>query len=384
MNQAMCLKKGVEELAEELMESAFNYIKEAHSLQYALNPETTLVLRFVTGNADCYFANLLEGYHIPPGLVEKAFSGQYEEDLSIRNLQLLSRAHSKTHQLAMEQVLLDADKRAFSGDLATWIHQSFFRRVPKEFREARSGAEITPGRWIKQDASQAKTDVFSDTLPSFKNQGVHHLLAIIVHHAYLMAHWAEPVSESRIVRLHTQACLRMADMDAGGLWSFCRMLFHNRQAYHRFLKSISEKEDLMELKLPATDRLIYSFSAFFLNAFISEIRSMKNLLQQDVLLGRVRKYIALRSAGLDGFRPLRTEAYYLLESTFLRGKVPRGEAGRICGLGERTARSLVSAMLSEGLLLSENHRAPLRLGIPSHVSDWWLPGLFPAGADTPV
>ena len=82
---------------------------------------------------------------------------------------------------------------------------------------------------------------------------------------------------------------------------------------------------------------------------------------------------------LSGEDELRPEAKYILVEVMLRGEVPRGEAKRISGLNERTARSLVSRLEKEGLITSETHRSPIRFSIPPKVVGYYFPNLYPVG-----
>ncbi len=64
----------------------------------------------------------------------------------------------------------------------------------------------------------------------------------------------------------------------------------------------------------------------------------------------------------------------------VRGEVPRGEIKRISGLGERTARDLTSQLESEELVVSKNHRSPLRFNVPAKVVGYYFPKLYPEGS----
>ncbi len=59
-----------------------------------------------------------------------------------------------------------------------------------------------------------------------------------------------------------------------------------------------------------------------------------------------------------------------------QGPLRREDVEEITGLGDRTARRLVSALLEEGLITSETQRAPLRLRFPAHVAPYVFPGLY--------
>ena len=60
-----------------------------------------------------------------------------------------------------------------------------------------------------------------------------------------------------------------------------------------------------------------------------------------------------------------------------RAEVERGRAPELTGYQERAARLVVAHLLEAGLLVSTNHRAPLRLGFPIDVVERWFPRLYP-------
>jgi hypothetical protein len=47
------------------------------------------------------------------------------------------------------------------------------------------------------------------------------------------------------------------------------------------------------------------------------------------------------------------------------------------GAHERTARRITSALLQQGVLVSDSTKAPLRLAFPATLAARWMPGLFP-------
>jgi hypothetical protein len=99
---------------------------------------------------------------------------------------------------------------------------------------------------------------------------------------------------------------------------------------------------------------------------------MTGLLKLEDLRKRVEGYARLRAFSDE----LPEEASHLLVQALMQGEVPRRDAARILGLGVRTARSVVSGLVAEGLLQAPTHRAPLRLGFPSK-AQYYFPGLYP-------
>jgi hypothetical protein len=61
------------------------------------------------------------------------------------------------------------------------------------------------------------------------------------------------------------------------------------------------------------------------------------------------------------------------------GEMPRGEAERITGLKERSARMVLSSLVEDGILGSQTPKGPVSLRFPSHAVDILFPRLFDEG-----
>ncbi len=79
---------------------------------------------------------------------------------------------------------------------------------------------------------------------------------------------------------------------------------------------------------------------------------------------------------VPGVLPIKFEAFFLLHKAFLVGEFARGEAARITGLGERTARQVLRQLTDEGLLVSDTPKAPVRLAFSAATSTYWFPDLI--------
>ncbi len=66
-----------------------------------------------------------------------------------------------------------------------------------------------------------------------------------------------------------------------------------------------------------------------------------------------------------------------MQQVLQRGEVPRGEAPRITGLAERNARTLLSALVADGILASETPKGPVSLRFRLDAIDILFPSLFP-------
>jgi len=86
-------------------------------------------------------------------------------------------------------------------------------------------------------------------------------------------------------------------------------------------------------------------------------------------VGRARRALA---AG-EGATALAAEA-------LRRGQLHRGEASRITGRSERTARDILRRLIDAGLFASETPEGPVSLRFTSDSADALFPRLFPAQA----
>jgi hypothetical protein len=104
---------------------------------------------------------------------------------------------------------------------------------------------------------------------------------------------------------------------------------------------------------------------------------MTGLLDPDGMPRRMAGYVA-RQVSLG---ELQAEAGYLLRDIFLRGELPRGEAARITGRPERTARRIFKDLLDKRLLTSDTEKGPVRLSFSAKVAGYYFPRLYPEGVE---
>ena len=74
---------------------------------------------------------------------------------------------------------------------------------------------------------------------------------------------------------------------------------------------------------------------------------------------------------------LKPEAARLLREALVRGRIERGEASRITGLPERTARRVLGEVIDAGLLASTTPKGPVSLRFPVDALESLFPRLYP-------
>jgi Fic family protein len=182
----------------------------------------------------------------------------------------------------------------------------------------------------------------------------------------------------RVTRLFTDCYLIHAGMDDYGLWTISRGFARHRDSYLQNLADAdTPRQGDVNGRGYLTQRGLDRFCRFFLETCMDQITFMGNLLDIDGMLDRLRGYIELRNQKMiPGLLPIKSEAFFLLREAFLTGEFARGEAARITGLGERTARKVLRQLTDEGLLVSDTPKAPVRLAFSAVTSTYWFPDLI--------
>lgn len=195
----------------------------------------------------------------------------------------------------------------------------------------------------------------------------------VAHHRFNYIH-PFPDGNGRVSRLMSHGMAWSADIAAHGLWSISRGLA-------RGLESRNEYKQMMDLadtprqgdldgRGNLSERALIDFVAWFLRVAVDQVVFMSSLFELDNLANRLRAVVAQR----DG---LKLEAARLLEEILVRGEIERGEAPRITGLPERTARRVLNDVVKDGLLASATPKGPVSLRFPAHSLETLFPRLYP-------
>lgn len=122
---------------------------------------------------------------------------------------------------------------------------------------------------------------------------------------------------------------------------------------------------------------LLDFCTFFLKTALDQVGFMTRLFDLDGLQRRMAGYIERQAS----FGELPPESIYLLREALLRGEFPRGEAARITGRPERTARRILRDLLDQHLLTADSEKGPVRLAFPVKVAGYYFPRLYPEGVE---
>src|SRR5262249_47759453 len=121
---------------------------------------------------------------------------------------------------------------------------------------------------------------------------------------------------------------------------------------------------------------------YVLDTCLDQVAFMRHMLNLAAMEQRIAACLTFEQQILKS--GVRLEALRPLHYLFLSGiELGRGEFKRMTGLGERTADSLLTALIRRGLLATDSAQGKVRFGLPLHALHFYFPALWPeAEADT--
>ncbi|GAB4230729.1 MAG: Fic family protein [Kiloniellaceae bacterium] len=377
-----------------LADLAVEVIRRSAALSSFLHPVTRRAVVELVRSMNSYYSNLIEGHHTHPVDIERALARDYSDDPAKRAMQLESAAHIEVQRLIEARLRTSPDLDICSQDFLCWIHQEFYARLPEEFCrvQAPDGSirEVVPGRLRQENVTVGRHiapshHALSDFLARFeavycpeKLNAVNKVIAAAASHHRLA--WIHPFLDGngRVARLFTHAYLVKAHIDGHGLWTVSRGLARNRDSYLAALAGAdAHRQGDLDGRGNLSNRGLVAFCTFFLQMALDQVCFMADLLELDGLQKRITGYVERQAS----YGELAPEAAYLLREALLRGEFPRGEAVRITGRPERTARRILKSLLDRRLLVSDSEKGPVRLSFPARVTGYYFPRLYPEGVE---
>ncbi|HSW11969.1 MAG TPA: Fic family protein [Solimonas sp.] len=352
-----------------------------------LPPATRVALAQCLEGINSYYSNLIEGQSTRPIEAERALRRTLAERPQNRaeDLAVLAVAHIQTERW-MRRLLKDEPGVDVAGiDFIRELHHQFVSQLPESLRVVTGHNGETainePGelrqRYVDVGAHvpPAHEDLpgllaaFSDAWRRLPKTPAHILLA---HHRFA---WIHPFLDGngRIARLLTTAMLAQTGLDADGLWSLSRGLAKRKSRYYEHLAlADAERQGDYDGRGALSQKAAVSFADFMLDTCEDQIRFMSERLQIEHVKDRVARFCAERKLVMG--RDERA-APLLIEAMFM-GRLERGAAPRLLGLGERAARAVVSECVEDGLLAATSSRADLTPAFPVYAAAYLFPHLF--------
>lgn len=382
----------LDEPGEEIADVIADLSAAATMLGRRLHPRTAASLADVVRIMNTYYSNLIEGHDTHPRDIERALSAQFEAEGGRRNLQLEALAHMRVQK--------EIEIRHAAGELAEpasvafirWLHFDFykdaalemlriqgaghaFQMAPGEFRSLPEH-DVAVGRHLPP-SSHRVPDFMEHFERRYRFDGMgtaSRIMAMAAAHHRLNYIHPFPDGNGRVSRLMSHAMGLQAGIGAHGLWSVSRGLARGLASRGEYKAKMDYADSPRQGDLDGRGNLsrnaLRDFVLWFLRVCLDQVTYMSSLFELEALTERLRRYVAAK----PDWKP---EAAHILDELVLRGEMPRGEATRITGLAERTARNVLADLIKDGIIASDTPKSPVYLRFPVHAVDVLFPRLFP-------
>lgn len=362
------------------------------ALGVRLHPTTTANLADLVRLMNCYYSNLIEGHNTRPRDIERALAGDLDEDEGRRNLQLEAAAHVRLQEEIDRLAAEDRLPEPASCDFIRWLHAEFYRDAPETMLIIKSDhAEfrMAPGKWRSEPEHDVavgrhippSSHVVEEFMAHFERRyrfegmgPAARILAMAAAHHRLNYIHPFPDGNGRVSRLMSHAMALKAGVGAHGLWSVSRGLARGLDSRLEYKAQMDHADTPRQGDLDGrgnlSQRALVDFTLWFLKVCLDQVTFMAALFDLDYLGARLVRYVERSDR-------LKIEAARLLQEALIRGQFDRGEASRITGLPERTARRVLNDVTAEGLLASETPKGPVSLRFPADALEALFPKLYP-------
>lgn len=275
----------------------------------------------------------------------------------------------------------------YSLDAVCDIHRTLFARLPSSDLTTGDGQMIVPGALRQRDVSVGRhiAPAAGSVQPFIQRwaaayggvrKGEATLVAMAAAHHRLG--WVHPFVDGngRVMRLHTHTVLSTLGYTAG-LWSPLRGFARTADRYDALLAAADEpRRGDLDGRGNLSEGALADWIAYVLDTCLDQVAFMRSMLDLGSMERRIAACLSFEEQVLksgvriDALRPLH---YLLLSGVALE----RGEFKRMTGLGERTAVTLLTALVKRGLLASDTPQGKVRFGLPLHALRFYFPALWP-------
>lgn len=375
------------ELPSALTDKAADIVRAATRLTAAAHPTTHAAVRELVRSMNSYYSNRIEGQSTHPLNIERALRKEFSDKPDVARLQRVALAHIDAER-ELENRVADGESAMSSGFLST-AHQALYSRLAQQDRTTDDGHVIVPGEQRMEDVEVGRhIPPTAASLPLFlarMNQVYDRpmgwdALLIAVACAHHRAAWVHPFRDGngRAIRLQSHCALwKLSE----GMWSPSRGLARSVNDYYARLHNADQpRRGDLDGRGNLTIAGLVEWIDFFLGICADQVAYMNRMLQLDGMKRRIEALITFRAMEDKAIRP---EAILPLFHVFTAGPASRREFAQMTGLGERTARSLLSRLLSTGLLVSDSALGPVHFGLPLDSLQFLLPELYPEAATKP-
>ncbi len=382
---------GLERLSGPTADAVAGLAAASASLGQALHPRTAANLAGLIRIMNTYYSNLIEGHHTRPRDIERALRDDLDRDAAVRDLQLEAAAHVRV-QAEVDRLWGEGTlPEPASGDFLRWLHRELYRDASParlvlgtgdravrfkagEWRN-RPEHDVAVGRHLPPPSAQVP-----DFMRRFEERyrlgdlgpAARMVCMAAAHHRFNYIH---PFVDGngRVSRLMSHAMGLWAGIGTHGLWSISRGLARGLAGRAEYLQMMeladSPRRGDLDGRGNLSESALEEFVLWFLQVCLDQVTFMTDLFELPTLARRLGELAGERSA-------LGAEGAALLKEVLHRGELERGEAARVTGLPERSARRVLNAAVEAGLLGSETPKGPVSLRFPSTSLEILFPRLY--------
>lgn len=360
-------------------------IEQSWRLATAAHPDTIASLRELVREMNSYYSNRIEGQSTHPRNINRALRRDFSEQPDVARLQRVALAHIEAEK-ELEASLARQGVVPLSAAFVQQAHAALYLRLDAADRLTAEGQPIEPGQLRTVQVAVGRhepppPEALTTFLQRFdqvytRPQSLEDtLLAASAAHQRMA--WIHPFIDGngRAARLQTHCALWPL---SHGLWSVSRGLARNRDEYYARLDAAdAPRQGDLDGRGNLSEAALRNWCDWFIGLCEDQVGFMARMFNLDEMKTRIQALITFRAAH---DKQIRREAVLPLYHLFLAGPTPRGEFLQMTGLGERTARSLLSRLIETGLVSSTGHVAPVRFAFPLDALQFLLPDLYPEAA----
>jgi len=349
-------------------------------LSSAAHETTRTTLRELVRKMNSFYSNRIEGQSTHPRNIERALQNDFSQRPDEARLQRIALAHIDAEK-ELEGLVVDGS--ALRSTFLIDAHRALYDRLAPADRLSDDGEAIVPGEIRTRDVEVGRhVPPSADSLLLFLRRlddvyGASRGWARVLINAACAHHrvaWVHPFLDGngRATRLQSHCALWQL---SEGLWSPSRGFARSTEAYYAALHNAdSPRQGDLDGRGNLSARGLLQWVEYFLGICEDQVTYMSRMLALDGIKRRIEALIIFRSTQ---DKAIRREAILPLIHVFGLGPVTRGEFAQLTGLGERNARSLLSKLVADGLLVSDTPYGPVRIGLPLDSLGMLFPNLYP-------
>jgi Fic family protein len=368
-----------------LQEQSLELIQKSTRLGGGIHASTIASIQGLVRSMNSYYSNRIEGQSTHPVNIERALAKDFSDTPSTAKLQRIAIAYIDAEK-ELEEVGGVGFEDTLRSSMLIEAHRALYGRLLPDDRTTEEGRVIEPGKERQENVTVGRHDpplwtsvpdflkrmdqVYA--LPARNDQGL--IRVACAHHR---AMWVHPFLDGngRAVRLQTHLALLPITK---GLWSMNRGLARQRDDYYAYLARADQpRHGDLDGRGNLSEKMLWDWCQWFIRVAHDQVDFMEKMLSLSEMRRHIEALIFFRASQDKG---IRKEAIAPLYHLYLAGPTKRGDFLQMTGLGERTARTLLSRLLETGLVISAGHKSPVQFAFPLDSLQFLLPNLYPEAA----